>query len=109
MMWRRCLGGGCIRNYAAEQLFTRQGFAETSVSDVARRAGVGVGTLYHHFPDKHAMLLDLIDDWGDRAEANRRTDLDHARFLGDDPRGSGTSDGHHLAQASQLRQAGGRH
>ena len=71
---------------AAEQLFTRRGYAETSVSDIARRAGVGVGTLYHHFPDKRAILLDLIDDWGDRAAAQRRTDFHHARFLGDDPR-----------------------
>ena len=52
---------------AAEQLFTRQGFADTTVSEVARRASVGVGTLYHHFPDKRAILLDLIDDWGERA------------------------------------------
>ena len=72
---------------AAEQLFTRQGFADTTVSEVARRASVGVGTLYHHFPDKRAILLDLIDDWGERAGADRRTDFDHARFLGDDPRG----------------------
>lgn len=71
---------------AAERLFTRHGFAETTVSDVALRAGVAVGTVYHHFPDKRAILLDLIDDWGDRAVADRRTDLDHARFLGDDPR-----------------------
>jgi len=71
---------------AAEQLFTRRGFAETNVSDIAARAGVGVGTLYHHFSDKRAVLLDLIDDWGDRAVADRRTDFDHARFLGDDPR-----------------------
>ena len=71
---------------AAEQLFTRRGYSETNVSDIARMAEVGVGTLYHHFADKRAVLLDLIDDWGDRAAADRRTDFDHARFLGDDPR-----------------------
>ena len=71
---------------AAEQLFTRRGYSETNVSDIARIAEVGVGTLYHHFPDKRAVLLDLIDDWGDRAAADRRTDFDHARFLGEDPR-----------------------
>lgn len=71
---------------AAEVLFTRCGYAETSVNDVAERAGVGVGTVYHHFPDKRAMLLELIDDWGDRLVAARRTDLDFERFLGDDAR-----------------------
>lgn len=71
---------------SAEQLFSRRGFAEAAVGDIARRAGVGVGTLYHHFPDKRAILLDLIDDWGARAAAERRTDLDHERFLGEDPR-----------------------
>lgn len=71
---------------AAEQLFTRRGYAATTVADIAERAGVGVGTLYHHFPDKRAVMLDLIDDWGDRASADRRSDADHARFLTDDPR-----------------------
>ncbi len=36
------------------------------MAQVAARADVGVGTLYHHFPDKRALLLALIDDWGDR-------------------------------------------
>jgi AcrR family transcriptional regulator len=56
------------------------------MGDVARRAGVGVGTLYHHFADKRAMLLELIDSFGDRLAAYRRTDLDFAAFLGDEPR-----------------------
>jgi AcrR family transcriptional regulator len=71
---------------AAEELFTRRGYAETGVSDVAERARVGVGTLYHHFPDKRSLLLELIDDWGDRLVAERRGDIDHERFLGRDPR-----------------------
>jgi AcrR family transcriptional regulator len=71
---------------AAQQSFTRAGYAGTSIGDVARRAGVGVGTVYHHFPDKRAMLLELIDDWGDRVAARRGTDLDLERFVGDDPR-----------------------
>ena len=70
---------------AAEELFTRLGYEGTSIGDVARRAGVGVGTVYHHFPDKRAILLELIDWLGDRLAAHRRTDLDFAAFLGDDP------------------------
>jgi AcrR family transcriptional regulator len=71
---------------AAETLFTRRGFGETSVADVAERAGVGVGTLYHHFPDKRALLLELIDAWAERVGSRQQTDLGRERFLGDDPR-----------------------
>ncbi|MDX1648774.1 MAG: helix-turn-helix domain-containing protein [Myxococcota bacterium] len=73
---------------AAGELFRRRGYDGTSVVDVAARAGVGVGTVYHHFADKRAMLLALIDDWADRVEARRRSELDLERFLGDDPRGA---------------------
>jgi len=71
---------------AAEELFTRLGYDGTSMGDVARRAGASVGTLYHHFADKRALLLELIDCFGDRLAAQRRTDLDFAAFLGEDPR-----------------------
>lgn len=71
---------------AAEELFTRMGYDGTSMGDVAKRAGVGVGTLYHHFADKRALLLELIDGFGDRLAAQRRTDLDFASFLGEDAR-----------------------
>ncbi|MGW0731228.1 TetR/AcrR family transcriptional regulator [Streptomyces sp. NPDC002851] len=48
------------RNY--ERLLTeaRAAFAEhgadASLEEVARRAGVGIGTLYRHFPNRHALL-----------------------------------------------------
>jgi AcrR family transcriptional regulator len=35
---------------ATFQLHNEQGIAETSMTDIARRAGVSVGTVYHHFP-----------------------------------------------------------
>ena len=56
-------------------------------ADVAERAGVGVGEpRYHHFPDKRALLLALIDDWGDRELARARDAIDMARLFGSDPR-----------------------
>ncbi|MET9803932.1 helix-turn-helix domain-containing protein [Streptomyces sp. NPDC006368] len=48
------------RNY--ERLLTeaRSAFAEhgtdASLEDIARRAGVGIGTLYRHFPNRHALM-----------------------------------------------------
>jgi AcrR family transcriptional regulator len=40
---------------AARAAFTENG-AEASLEDIARRAGVGVGTLYRHFPTRQALL-----------------------------------------------------
>jgi AcrR family transcriptional regulator len=53
---------------AASGLFTRTGYDGTAISDVAREAGVGVGTVYHHFPDKRALLLNLIDEFESAAQ-----------------------------------------
>ncbi|SNX63618.1 TetR family transcriptional regulator [Streptomyces sp. TLI_55] len=54
------------RNY--ERLLTeaRTAFAthgaEASLEDVARRAGVGIGTLYRHFPNRNALLSAVFED-----------------------------------------------
>lgn len=44
---------------AARQLFAECG-AATQMDDVARRAQVGVGTVYRHFPTKQALLGELL-------------------------------------------------
>ena len=46
---------------AAEILFFENGADATSVADVAKKAGVSVGALYHHFRDKKALLYALFD------------------------------------------------
>ena len=71
---------------AAEELFGANGYEATSMSEVAERASVGVGTLYHHFSDKRALLLALIDDWGDRERALSRTEHGFERYLDGNPR-----------------------
>ncbi|MEB2346242.1 MAG: helix-turn-helix domain containing protein [Deltaproteobacteria bacterium] len=68
---------------AAEALYARRGYEPTSMADVAERAGVGVGTLYHHFPDKRALLLALIDDWGDRELTRARDAHDVGSLFGE--------------------------
>lgn len=35
---------------------------DASLEDVARRAGVGIGTLYRHFPDRHALMSAVFED-----------------------------------------------
>jgi AcrR family transcriptional regulator len=48
------------RNYEKVLGAARQAFAEggesTALEEIARRAGVGIGTLYRHFPNRQALL-----------------------------------------------------
>lgn len=44
---------------AARAVFAESGL-EAQVDDIARRAGVGVGTVYRHFPTKEALLGELL-------------------------------------------------
>jgi len=48
------------RNYEKVLAAAREAFAEggeaTSLEEIARRAGVGIGTLYRHFPSRQALL-----------------------------------------------------
>jgi AcrR family transcriptional regulator len=48
------------RNYEKVLTAAREAFAEggesTALEEIARRAGVGIGTLYRHFPSRQALL-----------------------------------------------------
>jgi AcrR family transcriptional regulator len=46
---------------AARAVFAEQG-VDAQMDDVARRADVGVGTVYRHFPTKEALLYALTDE-----------------------------------------------
>jgi AcrR family transcriptional regulator len=46
---------------AARAVFAEQG-RDAQIDDVARRADVGVGTVYRHFPTKDALLQALSDE-----------------------------------------------
>lgn len=54
---------------AASEAFAATGL-DTQVEDIARRAGVGVGTLYRHFPTKEALVDALA-----RAHFERLADI----------------------------------
>jgi AcrR family transcriptional regulator len=43
----------------ARQVFARNG-ASAQMEDVARASGVGVGTVYRHFPTKEALMTELV-------------------------------------------------
>ncbi|MEV0573934.1 MULTISPECIES: TetR/AcrR family transcriptional regulator [unclassified Streptomyces] len=54
------------RNYDRLLTEARGAFAEhgtdASLEDVARRAGVGIGTLYRHFPTRHALMSAVFQE-----------------------------------------------
>ena len=47
---------------AALTAFTERGSDDTSLEEIARRAGVGIGTLYRHFPTRQALLAAVYRD-----------------------------------------------
>ncbi|MCP2340824.1 TetR/AcrR family transcriptional regulator [Actinomadura rupiterrae] len=62
------------RNYerllaAARDVVAEQG-TDASLEEVARRAGVGIGTLYRHFPTREALLEALLHDRFDGLRAH---------------------------------------
>lgn len=64
---------------AATETFTRFGFKKASIDDIARRAGIGKGTVYLHFDSKEALFATVARDvWG-RAFQGVRTAVRQAR------------------------------
>lgn len=62
---------------AAAELFSERG-ANAPMEQVARRAGVGVGTLYRRFPDRealiHAVALHILERLADLAQEARENE-----------------------------------
>lgn len=56
---------------AARAAFAERG-ADTSLDDIARRAGVGPGTLYRHFPTRQALLEAVCREWVEALRAEAR-------------------------------------
>lgn len=61
------------RNYelliaAAAEAFAEHGADDVSLEEIARRAGVGIGTLYRHFPARQALLEAVYKDQVDGLE-----------------------------------------
>lgn len=48
---------------AALDCFVERGFHGTAVPQVAKRAGMAAGTMYHYFPSKEAMVNALYRHW----------------------------------------------
>ena len=58
---------------SACRVFSRKGYFRATVDDVIADAGIGKGTVYHHFRDKEGLLLAVLGRVA--REVNRRVDL----------------------------------
>jgi AcrR family transcriptional regulator len=69
------------RNYerlveVAREVFREQGY-DASLDEVAKRAGVGPGTLYRHFPTRDALLDAIMQSWVARVDEAAEKALVH--------------------------------
>ncbi len=76
----RPMRADALRNHASILQAARELFAgedpDVQIGDVARRAGVGVGTVYRHFPDKEALMGELVRERFGVFNARLRAALD---------------------------------
>lgn len=49
---------------AAEKVFYEKGYNGATIKDIAREAGVSVGTIYIYFQDKKSIYDHLLDEYG---------------------------------------------
>ena len=77
--------------HAAEKVFAEQGYANASIAEITRRAGIGLGTFYVYYPNKEALFLELVDELGERLKNEvgakmgaftNRMERQRAAFLG---------------------------
>src|SRR5580704_12526653 len=61
----------------AAEAFAERGADDVSLEEIARRAGVGIGTLYRHFPTRQSLLEAVFRDQVD-VLARQATELREA-------------------------------
>jgi len=54
---------------ATAQVLVADGYDKTSTNRVAKRAGVSIGSLYQYFPNKEALVGELVDRYSNRVMA----------------------------------------
>lgn len=60
----------------AREVFREQGY-DASLDLVAKRAGVGAGTLYRHFPTRENLIDAIMQSWVDRVDEATEKTLAH--------------------------------
>ena len=53
----------CEHRNKALELLASKGFGQVGMRELASSLGLTPGSLYHHYPSKQHLLLDLIDEF----------------------------------------------
>src|SRR5262245_66546122 len=54
---------------AAREVFAEKGYHRALVDDIVRASRTSKGAVYHHFPNKEALFLALVDEFSGRLAA----------------------------------------
>ncbi|GJM78523.1 hypothetical protein HMSSN139_10190 [Paenibacillus sp. HMSSN-139] len=80
--------------HCGKELFSAQGFKDTNVADITRKAGVSVGTFYNYYASKEKLFMEIFSD--EKREAQKTADgvgRSKRRAFADDSRVSGAKSG----------------
>ncbi len=66
---------------AAQRVLAAKGYHGAKIADIAREAGVGVGTFYLYYPTKEAVFLELVEV----AATQLKSQMDDATSQGNNP------------------------
>lgn len=66
---------------AAYDVFSKKGYKEAGISEIAKRAGVAVGSFYNYYDGKEAIFLDVYIEENDRVRQAMMDDIDWQQDL----------------------------
>jgi AcrR family transcriptional regulator len=66
---------------AAAALFAEVGYEAATMTEIAERSGSSIGALYNYFPDKQAIALTLVNQYGQELEAYWKPLIEQAAKL----------------------------
>ena len=66
---------------AAYDVFSKKGYKEAGISEIAKQAGVAVGSFYNYYDGKEAIFLDVYVEENDRIRQAMMDDIDWQQDL----------------------------
>ena len=66
---------------AAYDVFSKKGYKETGISEIAKRAGIAVGSFYNYYDSKETIFLDVYIEENNRIRQAMMDDIDWQQDL----------------------------
>ncbi len=60
----------------AKELFAANGFKDTAISDIAKKAGMAVGTFYNYYPSKEKLFMEIYLEENEKLKRSSLQSLD---------------------------------